>query len=142
MMTTLEPLAFLENNTDTHPPPATAFWEFRYCPDILGTNARTLFDVMVQSLMVTLNMANAAIAPPHDEQGSAASLGQPTKPPSAELPVKLLLRTWRKRSLPGPVTDMAPPLAAVQLLKLQCDTTRLLPLETTAPPFEFRLEQL
>lgn len=40
-----------------------------------------------------------------------------------------------------PVTDIAPPLAALQSMKLHCETTTLLPLAETAPPFEVGLVQ-
>jgi hypothetical protein len=36
---------------------------------------------------------------------------------------------------------MAPPLAALQFMKLHCDTTTLLPLADTAPPVALGLEQ-
>ena len=43
--------------------------------------------------------------------------------------------------MPGPVTETAPPLAALQPLKLHCDSTTLLPLACTAPPLEVGFEQ-
>ena len=43
--------------------------------------------------------------------------------------------------MPGPDTDMAPPLAALQLTKLHCVTATLLPLADTAPPVALGLEQ-
>jgi hypothetical protein len=39
------------------------------------------------------------------------------------------------------VTDTAPPLAALQPVKLHWDSTTLLPLADTAPPLEVGLEQ-
>ncbi len=48
----------------------------------------------------------------------------------------------RNRPVPGPVADIAPPLAALQLKKLHCDTATLLPEAETAPPLEVGLEQL
>ena len=123
---TLEPLAFPENNTDTQPPPATAFWDALYCGDVVGTDACALFSIIVQPLILTFNISKAAMAPPHVAHGCAASAGQPLKPPLAELRVKLLVWTLRNRSAPGPVTDIAPPLAALQLMKLHCDTATLL----------------
>jgi len=56
--------------------------------------------------------------------------------------VKLLFWTSRNRLSLKPVTDIAPPLAALQLMKLHCDTAMLLPLADTAPPLELGLEQL
>jgi hypothetical protein len=41
----------------------------------------------------------------------------------------------------GAIAAIAPPLAALQLMKLQCDTTMLLPDAETAPPLEFGLKQ-
>jgi hypothetical protein len=41
----------------------------------------------------------------------------------------------------GAVAAIAPPLAALQLMKLQRDTTTLLPNADTAPPLEFGLKQ-
>ena len=41
----------------------------------------------------------------------------------------------------GAVAAIAPPLAALQLMKLQRDTTTLLPYADTAPPLEFGLKQ-
>ena len=93
-------------------------------------------------LIVTFNISKTAMAPPHAEHGCAASAGQPLKPPFAELRVKLLFWTSRNRSSLEAVTDIAPPLAALQLMKLHCDTTILLSLEDTAPPLEVGLEQL
>ena len=139
---TMEPLAFPENNTDTQPPPATAFWDALYCGDLVGTDACALFSINVQPLILTFNISKAAMAPPHVAHGCAASAGQPLKPPLAELRVKLLVWTLRYRPAPGPVADIAPPLAALQLIKLHCDTAMLLPLAATAPPLEVGLEQL
>ena len=39
------------------------------------------------------------------------------------------------------IAAIAPPLAALQLMKLQRDTTTLLPYADTAPPLEFGLKQ-
>ena len=139
---TLEPLEFPENNTDTQPPPTTAFPDALNCPDAVGTYARALFSIITQPLIVTFNISKAAMAPPHVEHGCATSAGQPLKPPIAELRVKLLFWTLRNKSLLEPVTDIAPPLAALQLMKLHCNTTMLLPLADTAPPLEVGLEQL
>ena len=97
---------------------------------------------ILQPLTVTFIISNAATAPPHVEHGCLASAGQLAKPPLAELPVKLLFWTLRYRPPPGPPdTDMAPPLAALQFMKLHCDTTTLLPLADTAPPVALGLEQ-
>ena len=90
----------------------------------------------------TFSLNGAAMAPPHVEHGCAASEGQPLKPPLAEFRVKVLFWTLRNRPVPGPVTDIAPPLAALQLMKLHCATSTLLPLAETAPPLEVGLEQL
>jgi hypothetical protein len=43
--------------------------------------------------------------------------------------------------VPYPVTDMAPPLAALQSVKLHCATAMLLPLAEIAPPYEVGLMQ-
>ena len=59
----------------------------------------------------------------------------------AEFPEKTLSRTKRKRRFPGPATDIAPPLAALQLVKVQSDTARLLAVADTAPPVELVLRQ-
>ena len=48
--------------------------------------------------------------------------------------MKLLFWTLRYRPPPGPDTDMAPPLAALQFMKLHCDTATLLPMADMAPP--------
>jgi hypothetical protein len=96
----------------------------------------------VQLRILTFNISKAAMAPPHVAHGCAASAGQPLKPPLAELRMKVLFSTLRNRPAPGPVTDIAPPLAALQLMKLHCDTATLLPLADTAPPLEVGLEQL
>ncbi len=139
---TLEPLEFPVNNTDTQPPPATAFLDALNCCDAVGTYACALFSIIVHPLTLTFNISKAAMAPPHVEHGCVASEGQPLKPPFAEFRVKVLFWTLRNRPVPGPVTDSAPPLAALQLMKLHCDTSTLLPLAETAPPLEVGLEQL
>ena len=41
----------------------------------------------------------------------------------------------------GAIAAIAPPLAALQLMKLLRDTTTLLPYADTAPPLEFGLKQ-
>jgi hypothetical protein len=91
--------------------------------------------------MVTFDISNTATAPPHVEHGWLSSAGQPAEPALAELPVKTLLRTLRYKLLLRPDTDMAPPLVALQLMKLHCDTTTLLSLADTAPPGALGLEQ-
>jgi hypothetical protein len=91
--------------------------------------------------MVTLNISKAAIAPPHVEHGRDESSGQPTKSATARLWVKVLLWMLRNMPFPRPVTDIAPPLAALQPVKLHCVTTTLLPLAEIAPPLEVGLEQ-
>ncbi len=142
LTTTVEPLTFPTNNTATQPPPATALLDVPNCGESFGTNACTLFSIIVDPVILTFNISKAAIAPPHVEHGCAASAGQPLKPPFAELRAKVLLSTLRNRPAPGPVADIAPPLAALQLMKLHCDTTTLLPLADTAPPLEVGFEQL
>jgi hypothetical protein len=77
--------------------------------------------------------------PPHVEHGWAALFGQPGKPPTAELPIKELFCTMKNKRLPGPATDTAPPLAAVQLMKLHCNTVTLLVTADMAPPLEGKL---
>jgi len=69
LMLTLEPLEFPENNTDTQPPPTTAFRDARNCPDVMGTDACALFSIIVHPLIVTFNISKAAMAPPHVEHG-------------------------------------------------------------------------
>jgi hypothetical protein len=98
-----------------------------------------MLEAIEHELTVTLRISKAAMAPPHDEHGCAASWGQPLVPPSAELRWKSLPCTRRNKLLPGPVTEMAPPLEALQLRNLHCNTTTLLPLALIAPPLAFRL---
>jgi hypothetical protein len=113
----------------------------------VGTVARALLASIMQLLIVTFNMSKAATAPPQVEHGwlvSLASLGQPLNPPLAELPKKELWRTLRNRPWLGPkgaIAAIAPPLAALQLIKLHRDTSTLLPYAATAPPLEFGLKQ-
>jgi hypothetical protein len=132
-------LALPKNNTETHPPPATAFLDALFCGDKRGTDARAMLETIVQALTVTFGISKAAMAPPHDEHGCAASSGQPLAPPSAELPSNSLPCTRRNNKLPGPATEIAPPLAALQLTNLHRNTTTLLPLALTAPPLAFGL---
>jgi hypothetical protein len=84
-------LALPKNNTEMHPPPATAFMDALFCGDKRGTDARALLETIVQPLMVTFCISKAAMAPPHVEHGCAASWEQPLAPPMAELPSKSLL---------------------------------------------------
>ena len=107
----------------------------------MGTDACAVLLIILQPLTVTFNISNTATAPPQVEHGCVASAGQLAKPPLAELAVKLLFWTLRYRSPPGPDTDMAPPLAALQFVNMQCDTDTLLPLADTAPPAALGLEQ-
>ncbi len=107
----------------------------------MGTDACAVLLTILQPLTVTFSISNAATAPPHVEHGCVLSAGQLAKPPLAELPVKLLFWMLRYRPPPGPETDMPPPLAALQFLKMHCDTTMLLPLADTAPPVALGLEQ-
>jgi hypothetical protein len=70
LMYTAEPLALPRNNTDKQPPPETELLDERLIKeDEGGKNARTLFSVIWQSIMVTLNISKAAIAPPQLEHG-------------------------------------------------------------------------
>jgi hypothetical protein len=138
---TIDPLAFPKNRTDTQPPPATAFREASCCDDAAGTDARALFATIRQPLMVTLNTSKVAIAPPHVEHGCVKMFGQPIKPPNAELLKKELFWTMRNVSLSEPATDTAPPLAALQLVKLHCDTVKLLLVADMAPPLELKFWQ-
>jgi hypothetical protein len=55
--------------------------------------------------------------------------------------MKELFCTMRNKPSPGPATDTAPPLAAVQLVKLHCDTATLLATAEMAPPLEEKLWQ-
>jgi hypothetical protein len=132
-------LALPKNNTDTHPPPAKAFLEALCCSDKRGTNARAMLETIEQSLMVTFGISKVAMAPPHVEHGWVASLGQPLAPPIAELRSKSLPCTRRNKPLAGPVTEIAPPLAALQLTNLHRNTTTLLPVALTAPPLALGL---
>ena len=97
-----------------------------------------MFLTIVQPTTVTFGISNAAMAPPHEEHGCVASAGQL---PVAELLANVLFWTLRLRPPPGPVTETAPPLAALQLTKLQLDTTTLLLLADTAPPLAFTFAQ-
>ena len=94
----LDPLEFPENNTETQPPPATAFRDALNCCDSVGTDACALFPVIVHPPIATFDISKAAMAPPHVEHGCVGSAGQLAKPPPlAELAVKMLfwtLRTW------------------------------------------------
>jgi hypothetical protein len=82
--------------------------------------------------------------PPHVEHGwlDPDSFGHAIKPPTAELRVKVLFWTLRNTSRPRAVADTAPPFAALQLTKIQCDTVTLLSTADTAPPLPPKLEQL
>ena len=138
-----DPLEFPGNSTDTQPPPAIAFCDFLNCGEPTGTAATAWLSAIVQPVTLTLTTSKAATAPPHVEQGSLdrEPLGHPIKPPIAVLCVKLLLRTWRNRSRPGPLADTAPPLAALQLIKRHCDTATLLSIADKAPPLPLTLKQ-
>jgi hypothetical protein len=136
---TADALEFPRNRTDTQPPPATAFRDAMYCEEPAGTAATTLFSTMLQPLTLTFRISKAATAPPHVEHGSLDRNGHPMSPPIAALRVKLLFRTSRNRSPPPPVAATAPPLAALQLTKLQFDTVTLLSTADTAPPLLFVL---
>ncbi len=59
----------------------------------MGTDACAVSLTILQPLTVTSSISNTATAPPHVEHGCLASAGLLAKPPSAELPVKLLF--WR-----------------------------------------------
>jgi hypothetical protein len=91
-----------------------------------------------------LRTSKAATEPPHAEHGwlDPVSFGHAIKPPTAELRVKVLSWTLRNSPPLPPVADTAPPLAALQLTKTQCDTVTLLSTADTAPPLPFMLEQL
>ena len=93
---------------------------------------------MVQPEITTFSISNAAMAPPHVEHGCVATAGQL---PVAELPENVLFWTLSTKSLPGPDTDIAPPLAALQLTKAQNEMDTLLPTADTAPPLEFASTQ-
>jgi hypothetical protein len=135
---TVTSLALPKNNTETQPPPATAILDELLRKD---TDASAMLEVIVHPTIVRFGISKAAIAPPHDEHGCAASPAHPLAPPMAELRSKALLCTSRYKPLPGPVTDIAPPLAALQFTKLQNDTTMLLPRALKAPPSELGLTQ-
>jgi hypothetical protein len=124
---------------DTQPPPATAFLDAMLCSDVRGTAARARLEVIEHPLTMTFGMSKAAMAPPQVEHGWTVEFGQPLACPTAELPTKLLSCTRRNKPLPGPVTEIAPPLAALQLKKLHCETVMLLPIALTAPPLNSEL---
>ena len=98
---------------------------------------------MVQPVMLTLDISKAATAPPHVEHGSLdrVPVGHPIKSPTAAFWLKLLLSTRRNKPLLPPVADTAPPLAALQLMKLHCDTATLLSTADTAPPLPLEWAQ-
>jgi hypothetical protein len=100
-----------------------------------------LFARIVHPLMPTSNTSMAEMAPPQVEHGCKMESGQLLNPPFAELPEKEVLSTRRNKARPGPVTDIAPPFAALQLMKLHFDTWTLLPLADTAPPSEVGFKQ-
>ncbi len=135
----VDALEFPLNTTDTQPPPATAFRDAMYCEEPAGTTATTLFSTILQPLTLTFRISKAATAPPHVEHGSRDCKGHPISPPIAALRVKLLFRTSRNMSPPRLVAATAPPLAALQLTKLQFDTVTLLSTADTAPPLLFVL---
>jgi hypothetical protein len=141
---TADPLEFPRKRTDTQPPPATAFLDRLLCADFMGTAPAALLCVIVQPVTVTLRTSNAAMEPPHVEHGwlDPDSFGHAIKPPNAVLRVKVLFWTLRNSPPLPPVADTAPPLAALQLTKTQCDTVTLLSTAETAPPLPFMLEQL
>ncbi len=141
---TADPLEFPRKSTDTQPPPATAFLDTLLCADSTGTAPAALLCAIVQPVTVTLRTSNAAMEPPHVEQGwlDPDSFGHAIKPPTAELRVKVLFWTLRNSPPLPPVADIAPPLAALQLTKTQCDTVTLLSTADTAPPLPPMLEQL
>ncbi len=56
----------------------------------MGADSCAVLATILQPLTVTSSISNTATAPPHVEHGFLASAGQLAKPPSAELPVKLL----------------------------------------------------
>ena len=78
---------------------------------------------MVQPVTLTFAISKAATAPPHVEHGSLDWLpaGHPINPPMAVLLLKSLFCTRRDNPVPGPVADIAPPLAALQFMKRHCD---------------------
>ena len=143
LMRTDDALELPPNSTDTQPPPATALRDEAFCEDSVDTTATALFSISAQPVTVTFRISNAAIAPPHVEHGSfdLMPVGHPIRPPIAELRLKLLFRAVKNNPLTVPVTEIAPPLAALQLLKLQRDTVTLLSTADTAPPFPSALEQ-
>ena len=98
---------------------------------------------MVQAVTLTFAISKAATAPPHVEHGSLDWLpaGHPINPPMAVLLLKSLFCTRRDKPVPGPVADIAPPLAALQFMKRHCDTATLLSTADTAPPLPLGLEQ-
>jgi hypothetical protein len=106
--------------------------------------AAALLCAIVQPVTVTLYTSKAAMEPPHVEHGwlDPDSFGHAIKPPTAELRVKVLFWTLRNSPRLRPVTDTAPPFAALQLTKTQCNTVTLLSTADTAPPLPFMLEQL
>jgi hypothetical protein len=84
-------------------------------------------------------MSKTAMAPPQVEHGRSASEGQL---PMAEFPSNVLFWIVTAKLEPGPDTDTAPPLAALQLRNLHSDMTTLLPAAEIAPPFAASLLQL
>ena len=141
---TAEPLELPRKSTDTQPPPTTAFLDRLLCGDSTGTAAAALLCAIVQPVTVTLYTSKAAMEPPHVEHGwlDLEPFGHPIKPPTAELRVKVLFWTLRNSPPLRPVADTAPPFAALQLTKTQCDTVTLLSTADTAPPLPFTFEQL
>ena len=141
---TAEPLEFPRKSTATQPPPATAFLDILLCGELTGTAAAALLWAIMQPVMLTLCTSKAAMEPPHVEHGwlDPDSFGHPIKPPTAELRMKVLFWTLRNMPRSRAVADTAPPFAALQLTKTQCDTVTLLSTADTAPPLPFMLEQL
>jgi hypothetical protein len=88
----VDALEFPRKSTDKQPPPATALRENSICAESLGTTATALLLTMMQPVTLTFDISKAATAPPHVEHGSldCVLVGQPIKPPTAELLLKLL----------------------------------------------------
>jgi hypothetical protein len=135
-MRSVEALEFPRKSSDTQPPPATALRDRPIWGESVGTTATALLSDMLQPTTLTFHISKAATAPPHVEHGSLdrVPVGHPIKPPTAEFRLNVLFSTRRNKLLPSPVADMAPPLAALQLMKQQRDTVTLLPTADTAPP--------
>ncbi len=138
-------LEFPRNSTDKQPPPATALRDKLFCGDPIGTDATAEFSVMLQPVTLTFAISKAATAPPHVEHGCRSldwlPAGHPINPPMAVLLLKSLFCTRRDNPVPGPVADIAPPLAALQFTKRHCDTATLLSTADTAPPLPLALAQ-